>query len=89
MSYSSTFREDQRSECAREELRTKPDSLELARERSERLSALKRDAERLLKDYERTCVEAYPGGRLEAALALNASVSKVRPGSRAPCGLCS
>jgi recombinase-like zinc beta ribbon protein len=33
-------------------------------------------------------VEAYPDGRLEAAWALNASVSNVRPRSRPPYGLC-
>ena len=33
-------------------------------------------------------VEAYPDGSLEAAWALDASVSKVRPLSRPPCGLC-
>jgi hypothetical protein len=33
-------------------------------------------------------VEAYPDGRLEAAWALNASVSKVRSRSRQPCELC-
>jgi DNA repair exonuclease SbcCD ATPase subunit len=53
----------------KEELRSKLDNLELAREaaerelrlareRSERLSALERDAEDLLKAYEKTCIEA-------------------------------
>ncbi len=105
----------------REELRSKLDNLELAREtaerelwlvseRSERLSALERDAEDLLEVYEKRCVEAlddlspeerrevyklldltvetHPDGRLEAAWALNASVSKIRGRSRPPCGLC-
>jgi site-specific DNA recombinase len=99
----------------REELRSKLDNLELAREaaerelrlaheRSERLSALERDAQDLLEAYEEKCIEAlvelspeerrevyklldltvetYPDGRLEAAWALNASLSKVRPRSR-------
>ena len=90
-----------------EELRSKLDTLELAREaaerelrlareRSERLSALERDVEDLLEAYEERCiealeelspeerrevyklldltVEAHPDGRLEAALALNASI---------------
>jgi hypothetical protein len=105
----------------REELRSKLDNLERAREtaerelqraleRSERLSALEEDAEDLLEVYEERCVEAledlspeerpevyklldltveaYPDGRLEAAWALNASVSKVKSRSRPPCGLC-
>jgi len=105
----------------KEELRLKLDNLEqarevaerelrLARERSERLSALKRDAEDLLEIYEERCVEAleellpeerrevyklldltveaYPDGRLEAAWALNARISKVRHRSRPPYGLC-
>jgi hypothetical protein len=105
----------------REELRSKLDNLGRAREtaerelrlvseRSERLSALERDAEHLLEAYEKRCVEAledlspeerrevyklldltveaYPDGRLEAAWALNASVSKVKSRSRSPCGLC-
>ena len=53
----------------KEELRSKLDTLALAREtverelrlaseRSERLSALERDAERLLEAYEKKCVEA-------------------------------
>jgi hypothetical protein len=53
----------------KEELRSKLDNLELAREaterelrltreRSERLSALERDAEDLLKAYEESCIEA-------------------------------
>jgi len=33
-------------------------------------------------------VEAHPDGRLEAAWALNTSVSNVKPRSPAPCGLC-
>ena len=33
-------------------------------------------------------VEAYPDGRLEAAWALNVFISKARPRSRPPCGLC-
>jgi site-specific DNA recombinase len=105
----------------KQELRSKLDNLELAREtaerelrlvseRSERLSALERDAEHLLEAYEKRCVEAlddlspeerrevyklldltvetHPDGRLEAAWALNASVSKIRGRSRSPCGLC-
>jgi hypothetical protein len=105
----------------KQELRSKLDTLELAREtgerelrlvseRSERLSALERDAEHLLEAYEKRCVEAlddlspeerrevyklldltvetHPDGRLEAAWALNASVSKIRGRSRLPCGLC-
>jgi site-specific DNA recombinase len=102
----------------REELRSKLDNLELARdaaerelrlarERSERLSALEQDAEDLLEAYEERCVEAleelspeerrevyrlldltveaHPDGRLEAAWALNARISKTRPGSRSSC----
>jgi hypothetical protein len=99
----------------KEELRSKLDTLEpareaaerelrLAHERSERLSALEQDAEHRLEAYEKWCVEAladllpeerrevyrlldltveaHPDGRLEAAWALNASVSNVRPRSR-------
>jgi hypothetical protein len=105
----------------KEELRSKLDTLALAREaaerelrlvseRSERLSALESDAEHLLGAYERRSVEAlaelspeerrevyrlldltveaHPDGRLEAAWALNASVSKVRGQSRRACVLC-
>ena len=99
----------------KDELRSKLDALQLAREtaerelrivreRSERLSTLERDAEHLLEAYDKKCiealadlspeerrdvyrlldltVEAHPDGRLEAAWALNASVSKVRGRSR-------
>jgi hypothetical protein len=33
-------------------------------------------------------IEAHPDGSLEAAWALNASFSKIRPRLRPPCGLC-
>jgi hypothetical protein len=99
----------------KEELRSKLDTLEpareeaerelrLAHERSERLSALEQDAQHRLETYKKWCVEAladllpeerrevyrlldltveaHPDGRLEAAWALNASVSNVRPRSR-------
>jgi site-specific DNA recombinase len=105
----------------KEELRSKLDTLALAREaaerelrlaseRSERLSALESDAEHLLQAYEKRCVEAladlspeerrevyklldltveaHPDGRLEAAWALNAFVSKIRGRSRRACVLC-
>jgi site-specific DNA recombinase len=105
----------------KEELRTKLDALalareaaerelRLARERSERRSALETDAAHLLEAYEKRCVEAladlspeerrevyklldltveaHPDGRLEAAWALNASVSKIRGRSRRSCALC-
>jgi site-specific DNA recombinase len=105
----------------KEELRSKLDTLALAREaaerelklaseRSERLSALESDAEHFLESYEQRCVEAltnlsseerrevyklldltveaHPDGRLEAAWALNASVSKIRGRPRRACVLC-
>ena len=65
------------------------DPLEVYKERRiEALEDLSPEERREMYKLLDLTVEAYPDGRLEAAWALNASVSKFRSRSRPPCGLC-
>ena len=65
------------------------DPLEVYKERRiEALEDLSPEERREMYKLLDLTVEAYPDGRLEAAWALNASVSKFRFRSRPPCGLC-
>ena len=66
------------------------DLLEVYQERCvEALEGLSPEERREVYKLLDLTVETYPDGRLEAAWALNTRISKVRFGSRPPCGLCS